>query len=97
LLIVLSAIPIALIANVLRITVTAVLHNQVGGRIADVVFHDLAGWFMMPVALSLLWVEFRVLNLVLVEPAPNDLPVLGLGLSARLRPQAVPAAGAKLA
>jgi hypothetical protein len=48
-----SAVPIALIANVTRITVTGVLHVSVGGEIAHAVFHDWAGWFMMPLALGL--------------------------------------------
>jgi exosortase len=58
--IVASAIPIALIANVARITLTALLHNQLGGQAAEL-FHDLAGWFMMPLALGLLWVELKLL------------------------------------
>src|SRR5262249_35685267 len=56
-LILLSAIPIALLANVLRITTTGILHAEVGGQIGDIVFHDLAGWLMMPIALCLLWLE----------------------------------------
>jgi exosortase len=82
-LVVVSAIPIALVANVIRIAVTGVLHVTVGGEIADVVFHDLAGWLMMPLALGLLWVEFRLLAVVLVEPEPEALPVLGLGVPTR--------------
>jgi exosortase len=71
-----SAIPIALLANVVRITLTAVLHELVGSRAAMVFFHDLAGWFMMLLALGMLWLELQVLSLLLVkrqEPAP--LPV----------------------
>ena len=69
-----------------------------GGKIADVVFHDLAGWLMMPLALTLLWVELRVLGLVLVDQEPDALPVLGAGVSARPRPhlETVQAAGAKV-
>jgi exosortase len=71
LLIVLSALPIALIANILRITVTGILHKTVGSAVADYVFHDLAGWLMMPLALGLLWLELRLLAWVLV-PAPSE-------------------------
>jgi exosortase len=70
LLIVASAIPIALIVNVMRITVTGVLHETVGSRVANLVFHDLAGWLMMPMALGLLWLELELLARLLVEPAP---------------------------
>ena len=50
-LIILSAVPIAVFANMTRITVTAILHVLAGGPVADLVFHDLAGWLMMPLAL----------------------------------------------
>jgi exosortase len=66
--IVLSAIPIALVSNVLRITLTGVLHDAVDDRWAHGVFHDLAGWLMMPLALVLLAVELHVLSRLFVEP-----------------------------
>ena len=66
-LIVLSAIPIALAANVVRILVTAILHEKVGSDLANLVFHDLAGWFMMPLALGMMGLELWLLKHVLVE------------------------------
>jgi exosortase len=69
--IVASAIPIALIANIARITITGVLHETVGERIANIVFHDLAGWLMMPLAVILLGIELRLLDWVLYEPQPG--------------------------
>ena len=68
--IVASAVPIALAVNMMRIIVTGVLHETVGHRLANVVFHDLAGWLMMPVALGLLWGELTLLALLLVTPSP---------------------------
>lgn len=62
LVILMSAIPAALVANVARITLTGVMHVLVGSRWADVVFHDLAGWLMMPLAVGMLWVEIEVLS-----------------------------------
>ena len=62
LLIVASAAPIALAANVARITATGVLYATVGGRLAETVYHDLAGWLMMPLALVLLGCEIRILS-----------------------------------
>lgn len=56
-----SAVPVAILANVIRITVTGILHKVAGQKIADLVFHDLAGWLMMPLALGLLWAELRLL------------------------------------
>ena len=66
-----SALPIAVAANLIRITVTGVLHKVAGSRLADLVFHDLAGWLMMPLALGLLWVELRLLAWVLVPRAAS--------------------------
>lgn len=65
--IVVSAIPIALIANITRITVTGVMFATAGAYWANLVFHDLAGWLMMPFALVLLWLELKMLNRLFVE------------------------------
>ena len=56
-LIIAGAIPIALIANVARITATGLLVEGVGHEVAGLEFHDLAGYLMMPFALALLYVE----------------------------------------
>jgi exosortase/archaeosortase family protein len=64
-----SAIPIALAVNILRITATGVLHEVAGREVADAVFHDLAGWLMMPVALGFLGLELKLLKHLLIEPA----------------------------
>ena len=65
-----SAVPVALAANVTRITVTGVLYVTAGGGIARVVYHDLAGWLMMPLALVLLWLELKFLGRLYVDAAP---------------------------
>jgi exosortase len=64
-----SAAPIAVAANVVRITATGALAVWVSPRAADLVFHDLAGWLMMPMALALLWIELRFLSYVLIDDA----------------------------
>jgi exosortase len=74
-LIVLSAAPVAVLTNVLRITVTGVLHETVGSELADAVFHDWAGWLMMPLALLLLGLVLRILARLFLDPAakaPGD-------------------------
>jgi exosortase len=74
--IVASAIPIALIANVVRITVTGVLYHAVDGETAHLVFHDLAGWLMMPLALTLVWLELVLLDRLFVVTRPaGPLPI----------------------
>jgi exosortase len=63
-----SAVPIALVVNSIRITVTALLYQVSSSEIADMVFHDLAGWVMMPMALAMLFMEQKVLtHLVTLE------------------------------
>lgn len=58
---VLSSIPVALIANVARIVLTAVLQETMGGEESISFHHDLAGWVMIPFALLLYWLELQVL------------------------------------
>jgi exosortase len=72
LLIVATAAPVAVLANVARITVTAFLHEFVSAHWADVVFHDLAGWLMMPLALGLLYLEMCVLSRLFVTAPAAD-------------------------
>jgi exosortase len=71
LLILLSAIPIALLVNITRIVLTGLMYLYVNGHTAHVFFHDLAGWFMMPMALAMLWVELWVLRHLFTEMPPR--------------------------
>ncbi|MFM8271676.1 MAG: exosortase/archaeosortase family protein [Gemmata sp.] len=66
-LILVSAVPVAVLSNVLRIVLTGILYNEAGKELGDRVFHDLAGWMMMPLALAILWAELQLLDLVLVD------------------------------
>jgi exosortase len=59
-LVVLSAIPIALFCNIVRITVTGILHETAGHEVANLVYHNLAGWLMAPLALLLLGAELLI-------------------------------------
>jgi exosortase len=65
--IVMSSIPIALVSNIVRIVVTALLYQAVGAEWVDRVFHDLDGWLMMPFALGLLYVEFQILSHLVID------------------------------
>jgi exosortase len=73
----LSAVPIALVANITRITATGVLYVTAGGGVARVVYHDLAGWLMMPLALLLLWLELKLLANLFLAPEPTGPLPLG--------------------
>jgi exosortase len=73
LLVVASSIPLAVVANVARIATTGVAQVFLGPRAAELIFHDLAGWLMMPFALGLLWVELKVVDFILVPAvAPSS-------------------------
>jgi len=64
--IVLSAIPIALLTNIIRITATGIMYQN-HREFAHVFFHDLAGWFMMPVCLGFLGIELWILNKLIID------------------------------
>ncbi len=68
-----SAIPIALICNIGRIVATALAHHWLGKDMADLVFHDLSGWLMMPSAMLLLYLLLKTLDwLFIAAPEAED-------------------------
>ena len=79
-----SAIPVALVANVARIVMTGALHEMVGGHTATTFYHDLAGWVMMPLALVLYWVEIELFSRILIETKHQGPSVLDLAGSRRV-------------
>ncbi len=94
--IILSAVPIALISNITRITITGILHVLVGSELADAVFHDFAGWIMMPIAIALLYLELYVLSLLFIEESEtvDGMPFAFAGASGG--PQPKPPRGPKI-
>jgi len=77
-LVALSALVIGVVTNILRITVTAILYEYVSAEWAERVFHDLAGWLMMPMATLFLYLELMILSKLLVAPVqPTGPLVLG--------------------
>ena len=72
-----SAIPIGLLVNLIRITAMAWAHLTFGQRLANALFHDYAGWLMMPLALLSLWLELLVLQRLLVsKKVSGPIPVV---------------------
>jgi exosortase len=72
-----SALPLALVCNIGRITSTGVVQETVGPDAAHVVFHDVAGWLMAVVAALLLLLELKVLSYVFVPvPKAQRLPLV---------------------
>lgn len=67
-----SAIPIALISNILRITITALCYSAFGTDEVALPLgiklpHDWSGYLMMPIGLILVWLELRLLSWLVVE------------------------------
>lgn len=59
---VLSSLPIAILANILRLIVTILLYEYSGSEVADRFFHDYAGWSMMPFAVVVLLGEIWLIH-----------------------------------
>jgi exosortase len=76
-----STVPIALAANVIRITVTGILYKTVGE--VDIDFHGWAGWFMMPLAIGLMWIELAILGRLLVAAPPEEQATMTFGTPSR--------------
>jgi exosortase len=73
-----SAIPIALAVNAIRITLTGVMYT-IDPAIAEKIFHDWAGYFMMPLALGMLYVVQQLLSKIFVPETAWLAPVVPLG------------------
>ncbi len=76
----LSAAPIGVLMNLLRITATVYVYCTLGAAAAHAFFHDLAGWLMMPLAFTALWLELALLRRlffavpIAAGPIPLTLP-----------------------
>jgi exosortase len=64
-LIIAGSVPIALLTNLIRITFTGIMCLHFDNHTVQVFFHDLAGWFMMPVGLVLLLIELWILRMAI--------------------------------
>ena len=62
-----SAVPIALISNIIRVTATGVMFDLGYSEFARHFFHDVAGYLMMPIGMALLWVELVILSRLFVD------------------------------
>ena len=73
-----STIPIAIVSNIIRITLTALVYIAADNQdntwkwLGDKIVHDLAGWLMMPLALGFLWLELKIIDWLFVVPPPPE-------------------------
>lgn len=66
-----SSIPIAVICNIMRISITGILFIFSSSELAEKFFHDFAGLVMMPAAVILIFGELWLLDLLIV-PDEHD-------------------------
>lgn len=85
--IVVSALPIAIITNMIRIVITALLFSFGFGETAEAVFHDLAGYIMPIIALGFLFLLLQVLDnlFITIEAVKPRVSAVGAGPSMKLK------------
>jgi exosortase len=83
LIILLSAIPIALASNVIRIVATALLYMAFGQDTPwlNKIIHDWAGFAMMPIGLGLLWIELAILSRLTIPIDADDFVPYGRAMA----------------
>ena len=89
--IVLSAVPIAIFANVARITATGIQREYWNSDYLNEHFHDMAGLAMMPLALLLTWGGIALLNKLFPEERLDSPLMLSTSRPERGRRPATPA------
>jgi exosortase len=80
-----SSLPIALLCNTLRLTVTAVFFTIIEGEIWEQRFHDWGGYAMMPLALAMVVGELWLLSRLTTPPVQVEPAIIS-----RRPPQHVP-------
>jgi exosortase len=67
-----SSLPIALLCNTARLTVTALAFTVVSGEYWEKVFHDFGGYAMMPLALATVVAELWILAKLTMPPTQKE-------------------------
>lgn len=63
-----SSLPIALLCNTIRLTITAIIFTVIKGEYWEKVFHDFGGYAMMPLAIGVVVAELWLLKELTVPP-----------------------------
>ena len=71
--IVVSAIPVSIVTNSMRIASVGILYQFMGPAAAEGFFHDFSGWFIFMLSLGILLLEFALLKRILPERASTGL------------------------
>jgi len=74
----LSSIPVAIVCNIIRLFVTAILILLVSTEVAEKFFHDFAGLVMMPIAVLLIFSQIWLMDkLIIPESQPQEMQIKG--------------------
>lgn len=63
----LSTVPIAVVCNIVRVTITAFIHIFIGSKYAKGIYHDALGLVMLPLAFGLYWAIAWFMEQLFVE------------------------------
>ncbi|MEJ2704091.1 MAG: exosortase [Sedimentisphaerales bacterium] len=72
LIVLISSLPIALLCNTARLTITAFALTKLKGQFWDDLFHDFGGYAMMPLALAIVVIELWLLTKLTTLPEAED-------------------------
>jgi exosortase len=67
-----SVLPIALVANAVRVTITGIVYPAMATDASRHLAHDVAGWLVIPLAAALMGLFLLYLNRLIVEVRPAD-------------------------
>lgn len=70
-----ASLPIALVCNTVRLTVTSLIFTQVQGEHWEKAFHDFGGYAMMPLALGMIILILWITTRLTTPPTPADVVV----------------------
>jgi len=69
---ILSALPVGLLCNTLRLTCTSIAFTKLEGKRWETLFHDFGGFAMMPLALAIVVFELWLIDKLTTAPSTNN-------------------------
>jgi len=73
LIVLVSSLPIALLCNSLRLTITSIAFTKLSGEYWEGVFHDFGGYAMMPLALGAIVLELWIIKKITTAPIEKQI------------------------
>jgi len=71
-----SSLPVALLCNTVRLTITAIAFTIIKGERWDEIFHDFGGYAMMPLAIAIVVAELWLLRKLTTAPTQQETIVI---------------------